>query len=261
MEDIFGDTRKENESVENMYSTLSEAKEEIQKRWNDKDLRRKVEKYLGEIPPAFQNEPVGALFRFIATPNLEFQIASEMARMANLDIVFMEFLGDKFCTRNLDKVHLGKMKFFKNINGKKIVIAKDKIIDIEKSESLSFHDMVTLKGMSFVNFHHDIFFNLYPNKKIFNASCFKMNGETASEVYDKVLALFVANGILFENYFINTNNDERRFVLDVIRPAFKRIEEMFGVKPLIVPLISNKIEGDILWQCYHYNLLEENNRI
>jgi hypothetical protein len=44
-------TEQENFQVESMYTTLSEAKEEIWRRWNDKELRKKVEEYkMGNIP-------------------------------------------------------------------------------------------------------------------------------------------------------------------------------------------------------------------
>lgn len=249
---------EENRLVEDMYTPLSVAKEEIQRRWNDKELRKKVEEYLGEVPAAFRDKPKATLFRFVATPNLEFQLAHETAAMADLDIIFTEFLRDKFCTRNVDKVRLGKMKFFNNGKEKKVIVSKNKIIDLEKSEGISFRELETVDGKNFVDFHHEIFFNEYPNAEIFDVSCFKTNGETPEQVYHKVLSLFITNGILFENYFINSNKDERRFTLEVIRPAFEKIQEIFGVRPLIVPLISFELEGDILWQCYPESLFEKN---
>lgn len=250
-------TEEENKMVEEMYTTLSKAKREIKKRWKDKKLKRKVKKYLGEVPEAFKNKPKAAIFRFVATPNLEFQLASESAEMAKLEMIFMEFLQDKFCTRNLDKVHLGKLKFFKNGKGRKNVVAKEKIIDLEKSEGIRFKNIKTIKGEKLIDFHHRIFFEKYPKVSCFDVSMFKINGETPLEVYLKVFALFITNGILFENYFINTNKDEREFTLKVVHPAFEKIKEIFGTKPLIVPLISVREDGESSWQYYPIDLKEK----
>ena len=120
---------EENKSVEEMYTSLSEAKEELWRRWSDKELRKRVEEYLVEVPEVFKNEPKIALFRNIASPNFEFQLAIETATMAGFKLVFMEFLKDKFCTRNLDKVHLGKIRFIKNDKSEKYIISKKNIID------------------------------------------------------------------------------------------------------------------------------------
>ncbi len=71
--------------VEKIYTPLSVAKEEIWRRWNDKELRKKVEDFLGgDIPEVFKKEPRATIFRYIATPNLEFKFA--LINLINLEL-------------------------------------------------------------------------------------------------------------------------------------------------------------------------------
>jgi hypothetical protein len=39
-----------------LYTTVEEAREEIWKRWNDENLRKEVEQFLGEIPEVFKKK-------------------------------------------------------------------------------------------------------------------------------------------------------------------------------------------------------------
>lgn len=44
--------------LENFYTPLSKAKDEIWKRWNDEELKKKVEKFLGgDLPKYFKGNP------------------------------------------------------------------------------------------------------------------------------------------------------------------------------------------------------------
>lgn len=242
--------------IKEIYTPLSVAKEEIWRRWNDPVLRKKVEDFLGgDMPKFFKKEPKANIFRYIATPNLEFELAMDSAKLLGLNMVFMEFLKDKFCTTNKDKVHLGKMYIYRKKNGEDGSIENCiKVIDLMGSERKSFNDIKTKWKENFVDFHHRIFFDLYKNTKTFDVSIFKKNGESAYEVYLKVFAFFVCNGVLFENYFVNTNRYEKQFTTDVIKPAFEKVSEIFGVKPLIIPLVGQKEDGDIFWQYYDTKL-------
>lgn len=62
--------------IKEIYTPLSVAKKEIWRRWNDKDLRKKVEDFLGgELPKALRSkEPGAVLSRDVISPNKEFSI-------------------------------------------------------------------------------------------------------------------------------------------------------------------------------------------
>jgi hypothetical protein len=253
--------KKINIDINKVYTPLSVAKKELKKRWNNPELMKKVEEFLGEIPDVFKKEPRTILFRFIATPNFEFKIVSEMSKMVNLKPVFMELLNDKFCTRNQDKVYLGKMRFFDEKYGKSHSITScKKIIDLEKNEGKKFKNMKTLWGDSFIDFHNKLFSFYYKDAEKIDCSIFyKKNGESNYEVYLKIFAICICKGILFENYFVDVNKDEKKFAKEVILPAFEKVKKMFGVKPLIVPLLSNNGQGNLLWQYYPDSIRKKDN--
>lgn len=236
--------------ITHIYTKLSEAKEEVWRRWNDKELRKKVEEFLGdEMPDVFKDGPKAVLFRFLATPNFEFRLFSDMNSDMGLEVVFFEFLKDKFCTRNQDKVHLGKLKFYERINGSEAIIKQNRILDLQKCEGEMMCNVVTDWGENLIDFHHRIFFKNH-NAELFDVSNFKKNGESAGEVYEKVFSLFICFGVLYENYFVKTSKEEYCFVDNVIKPSFEKVKNHFNIKPLIVPLIGPDVEGDLFWQFY-----------
>jgi hypothetical protein len=240
------------ERIKGIYTPLSAAKEEIWRRWNDKELKKKVEDFLGgDVPEVFREKPQSAWFRFIATPNFEFQLAYNLSEIIGLDLVFFEFLNDKFCTRNQDKLHLGKMIFFheKNASRSSFVQTK-KIIDIEKCDNKPFREIKTLWGENFIDFHKRIFNAKYGKIGTFDVSEFKTNGESAEKVYEKVLACFICHGVLFENYIAKDNHYEKNFTKNVVLTAIGKLESMFGVKPLIIPLLPINEEESGEWMCY-----------
>jgi len=99
--------------VKEIYTPLSIAKKEIRKRWNDKELRKKVEDFLGEIPEIFKKEPSAVLARHVTAPNSEFFHFLELVRLTSLKPVNLEYLKDKYVSCNPAKLYLGKMCFFK----------------------------------------------------------------------------------------------------------------------------------------------------
>lgn len=233
-------------NITEIYTTLTEAKEEIKRRWGDEDLRKKVKKFLGEIPEPFRKEPRAVLARHILTPNREYCYFKDVADMSGLKALGWEYLEDKFYTVNPEKLHLGKLLFF----NKDLSISSRKIIDFkEKIEGKELFKVKTIWNESLVDFHHGLFTSLGINdaEKYDGSLFYKSNGNGASENHKFFLALFVQNGILFENYISNEQDNE--FTKKVAIPAFNFIKEYFNVKPLIVPLVSRKIECDPQWMC------------
>lgn len=62
------------------------------------------------------------------------------------------------------------------------------------------------------------------------------------------LALFICHGVLFENFL--TNKEELEFTKYKVLPSFNKLSEMFGVKPLIVPVVPVEEETDQYWWCF-----------
>lgn len=242
--------------IKEIYTPLSVAKEEIWRRWNDPVLRKKVEDFLGgDIPEVFKDGPKTALFRYIATPNLEFKIFFDLAKLIDIEPIFVEFSNDKFCTVNHDKLYMGKMVFSKRNGNGNYITGKKIVIDLNKYDGKNIREIKTKWGEDFIDFHHRIFNKAYNGVKTFDAYEFKSNGESSYEVYLKFFSLFVCNGIFFEIYY-NNNKKEKEFDRNVIIPAFNKIKEIFGVKPLIVPLIDHTDE-DVFLQYYPEHVQDE----
>src|SRR6266702_2611049 len=91
-------------SVEDIYTPLSVAKEEIWRRWNDKELRKKVEDFLGDdIPEFFLDFPHATIVRHIISPNYELFYCVDLFKQLGLDFRCCEFPEDKFIAKNRDK--------------------------------------------------------------------------------------------------------------------------------------------------------------
>ena len=102
-----------------VYLTIEEAKEEIQKRWNDTELRSKMEQALAsDIPEMMKQAPRAVISRHIMSPNFELLNFLSSAQQLGIDVAGFEYLDDKFVTKNEDKYYLGKLIFFEGI-GKK----------------------------------------------------------------------------------------------------------------------------------------------
>ncbi len=79
---------------------------------------------------------------------------------------------------------------------------------------------------------------MYPNKAtFFDASAwFRELGGNAKNYYESFLRLFVKDAILFE-HFVLEDKEEREFIEKVFLPAFIKVFEDTGRKPIIIPLV------------------------
>jgi hypothetical protein len=246
--------------IREIYTPLSEAKEELLRRWKDEDLRKKVEEYLGcGVPEPFVAEPRAILSRSIMTPNFECQYFLDVANNIKLKPLGLEGIEDKFCTKNSDKVSLGKLIFY---NGQDIKNREEKprkkivrVIDMEKNDGKRFCDLSTLWGENFVDFHHRMLTDQGYSLETFDDfkwfSC-RNKRSTPFQYYENLFALFICHGILFENF--HAKGKEKEFTENVILKNYKHIMEVFGLKPLIVPLVP--IEDEMYlehWNAYVNN--------
>lgn len=238
-----------------MYTSIQKAKKEVWKRWNDADLRRRVQEYVGEMPGALLAEPRAVVFRQVATPNFEFHRFSEVAQESALKALCLEYKLDKFCTRNPDKVLLGKM-FFHNGSGKNIgeKVIREKVIDFATDNMKTFKEMKTIWEEGFISFHHRIMpRSLQHVEQCDNTSWFRKMGPKPSDYYHRFLAFFISHGILFENFLYE--GDEGKFTREIVWPAIQKVTDYFGLKPLIVRLRPEESEADPYW-CWYPGHLE-----
>ena len=167
----------------------------------------------------------------------------------------MELLSDKYTSENNDKYYLGKI-FFHDGKGKKggHKISSLKIIDFDSCEGKSLSNIKTIWGEDFIKFHHNMLSDAISDyeKKIYDASAWaKEIKKDPGMFYIKYLSLFISKGVLFENFIMKEGDSELFFTEKVVLPSFKKLLEIFGVKPLIVALNPFNMEDDVYWRSYH----------
>jgi len=242
--------------TDNIYTSLEEAKAEIKKRWNDPILKKKVETFLsGNIPEIVKKEPRFLIVHSLTSPDMEFNRFIDMSIKIGIKPLCYEYLDDIFVTTNPNKASLVKMRIFDRFDNKigEPVFKFKKIIDLHsgmpKEENKKIRSIKTIWGENLVDFHHRILQTRFPDIEIFDASeIFGSMGKTAKEYYVKYLSLFIRNGILFENFI--EEGREGEFLKNIVTPAFKKVVEYFGVKPLIIEGVPKNESNDKIWRSY-----------
>jgi len=244
---LLTDTKKFNEFV---YSPLSEAMKELQVRWEDKELETKLHKFLqGDFPRPLVNGFKAVLFRQLFTPNYEFRHFMSLVTTLNIKPMFLEYHDDKFTSQNPLKHSLGKIIFhqYKGKNGNTRIDSRN-VIEFNINDGKRICEIQTIWGQSLIDFHHELLESIFPgsNTYLFDGSLwFHRGGKCAKEYYTRYMALFVRNGILFENFILD--GDELRFVREVFLPAFIEVWKKTGKKPQIVSLLSLDTQANKYW--------------
>ncbi len=240
-----------------VYTPITEAVKLLKERREDKKLCKKIEEHVrsvyGEMPNTFQGEGVAVLCRQ-ATPNYEQLRFLSFADLMDLQPVFWEYQDDKFVSGNLGKHRLGHLGFHYGF-GKSGESKTEymKVIDFSKEDGKKISQVKTLWGQDLMNFHHELFSIQSPSLNqqdvfIDGSTWFKRNGVNVNDSYAAMLTMFLTHGILFENFLLDGR--ELEFSRNVFLPAFVAVEEIFGCKPLIVPLDPIDVEGEEFWFCY-----------
>jgi hypothetical protein len=239
-------------NVNDIYTPLSEAKAELERRWNDPELRKKVEEYLGDnLPLPFHGEPRALCTFHVATSNWAFFHFWKASQEINLKPLVFEYTDDLFVTTNFDKASLAKMVFYHGRNDKnEMITSSHHIIDLcGKNEKKKIKDVETLWGEGLVDFHHRTLNTFYEDLEIYDGSDdYHKLGKNPKEYYKYIFAFYIRNGILFENYLLTSK--EKKFTEEVLLPAFEFVWKKFGVKPLIVPLTPQNEADGKHWWCY-----------
>ena len=238
--------------LEGTHISLDEAREELKKRWDDVELRKKIEDELGDnFWPEFKNMPRGMLGRALQSPDNGFVFFKQRSKYLNAIPLGNEYLGDVFVSVNEDKKGLGRLHVVLE-NGSKAVID---IIDFHANEKKLINDVILKTGKKLVDFHHELLEILGYGMETRDMTIWARGLGTAKDYYYYYLLHFVAHGVFFENAEA-FDDDERgvSFMNNIAIPAIKKIENKFGLKPLIVRLYPNPetqtVDEDFFWCCY-----------
>lgn len=237
--------------LDEIYTPLEVAKEEIWRRWNDKELKGKVEDFLkGDIPEIFKESPRAALSRHVLSPNFELLNFLESVKEIGLKPAGLEYLEDKFVTKNEDKYYLGKLFFYEGIGkkgGRKT--SSLKVLDFDLCDGKKFSDIRTIWKEDLISLHHKLVHPFVSDENIVDMSNnYRRNGMQASGYYRYILSLFICHGVLFENFLLS--DVYKDLTEKILLPSYKEVFDIFGVKPLIVRLVPEESEEDIYWRYY-----------
>lgn len=238
-----------------VYTPLEQAIAELGRRRRIRQLQSASRRLLSnDVPEPFCQHPRLALLRYINTPNHEtlrfLNIATSHTGIVPL---LCEFPQDKFVPSNTSKRMLGKLAFASKGHPRMTLFERLSIIDFLKSQNCKIADIQTVWGQPLVAFHHELFRRVTS----FDAqrcsydisSWYRRRGPNAKQYYASLLALFVRDGILFENFIIN-QKEEAAFFRGIFLPAFLEVWKATGVKPLIVALEPPESEGHKYWLSY-----------
>jgi hypothetical protein len=238
-----------------LYTSLEEAVEELAHRRADSELCAQVAEFQkGLMPPFLSSEPQAVICRAVFTPNYELATFVESACFAGLKPLLLEFSQHIFVSQNRSKLNLCRPIFeLRPDHTRGLRVASN----YGQSDGVRMASMGTLNGQSLAEFHHALMHLAYPriSQKIFDVSSWLTTARKAEGEYPYLhyLACFIRDGILFENFTFD-DEQERQFTRERVLPSFHRAMEIFGVKPLIVPLVPREREAESRWG-WHLGIL------
>ena len=130
-------------------------------------------------------------------------------------------------------------------------------MDLHRWNKKKLSEIIIKTDELLVNFHHNLFrISGYSMDGLDNSQWFQQFGN-ASAYYYFYLLHFVVHGVWFENiepYYEDGSTSD--FILNVTYPAIQKIEEKFGVRPLVVRMypLNQNVEEDFYWWSYPKNV-------
>lgn len=236
---------------------LEDAVAELHVRQHDASLRARVEAYLeDDVPQYLRDAPAVLLMRYIATPNFEtLRFLDETARVGMRGII-TEDAKDVFWPHNSLKRALIKMPICTRVTkkaGKRNELFEDiSISNVTQAVKQPFGTIETFWNEPLMRFHHTLLKRLAhtPYEVHDDTSWVDRHSRgTPLDQYKKLLALFLVHGILAEDYVLD-DKAEQSFVQEVLLPAHEHVHSLFGVTPLIVPLVPEGPESQKFWIGY-----------
>lgn len=236
-----------------VYVSLDEAREELEKRWNNAELKRKIEIELGgRFIKEFANRPRGVLFRQLCSPDNGFTFFFQCAKYINSEPLVLEFHEDIFVHFNDEKKGLGRLRIVLNDGA----AATLDIMNFHENEKKPLSRVAIKSGESLIDFHHNLFSLIKCRVDILeNTNWFHEIGH-AQDYYYYLLLHFIAHGALVETFLNESDSSEDEFTKNIIIPTLNLIKKKFGLSPLIIRLYPEKQDEkeDFYWWCYPTNV-------
>lgn len=219
--------------MKKFYYSPREAVMELKKRQTD-GIKEVVEDWWrknGWTMPCIPAGEFGMLVRQVATARYEDLLFMEMAKAVGLNPLWAEYTEDKFFLHSSYKRSLLKM-FFCSGKGRSggWKIRKEKLSCVHHCHRKILNEIQTKKG-SLIEYHHALQKKFIPNATRIDIS------DTFRQSYSAYLSLFIAHGILFEDFHRGESGPALDgFTANVFQPAWEMLVDELGMKPLITPL-------------------------
>jgi hypothetical protein len=246
--------------IDALYTPLDEALAQLRERRVDEKLRMVVEQFHSACLPTFlRSKPCAFLGRYLVTPNREFEQFVLIAKASGLAPLCAEATEDIFHGRNREKRRLCRPTFEirpSSFRGLHIMDGSGRM-DGTKLGKLRLPN-----GMTLPAFHRALLDYAFHNfaRHVIDYSQWFSEARREEFYYLHYLALFIRDGILFEN-FLADDPEELRFARERVIPSFAKAVELFGVRPLIVPLLPRESESHERWRCHGGALYEPARRL
>ena len=230
--------------TDSYYVELEHAREVLLSR---QKLREKVPEFWikqgVEFPTRKFNElPLIAFCaRQLVTFRFEDAVFLQMAEKSGLTPLWSPLVDDTFTVvSSLKRSYVQPyMATGLNKNGQLITVRNRLVKDPHTRSRIPLKDLVADDGANIAAWHYDRWLQATAGSGLMlDATEFKSGwGGNTQRYYLGLLSLFVAHGVLFEDYHGGESGGALGgFTARVFEPAFATIEAYFGVKPLIVRL-------------------------
>jgi hypothetical protein len=236
-------------NAKDIYVSLDEAREELKKRWNDVELKKRIEDELGYyFWPEFGLEPRSLSWNVIASPDNGFTFFYQSSKYINAKPLFFEFIGDMYISHNEMKKNLGRLHVQLENNEKATI----NITDLYRWNKKKISEIITKTEQSLVDFHHELFKQSGYDIEIKDKTAWVTKIGKPADWYYYYLLHFVAHGVLFEAYLSDGDERDDKFFNEIVAPAIERIKQRFKITPLIVKLYPERQsdDEDFYWWCF-----------
>lgn len=251
------DMRIQARSFDDVLTPEKAAVDELRRRRRSTVLKSAVDSALrGKrlAPVASSPHPHALLFRQVGTPNSEMFRFLGSAKRLGLRPLVLEYHTDKLVSAgNPFKRSLGKMPLYLHTgsDGRDIVRYRT-VVDFNKYNGKQIRTVQTHDGVPLVEFHHKLLrasAKINPETVCFDASeWFEKNGSVAHRYYEALMTLLIRDCVMFESY--ESTPALVPFMHAVVLPAFEKVYERFGVRPLISRLVPKGEETRLFWDSY-----------
>lgn len=235
-----------------MYTDPKVVTQELDRRRRDKGLQAAVLEFVGgELPECWpEGQRIATINRYLATSRMEDVMFAHAAQSLGVKPFWPTYEREAFRGVNPEKVSCLKPRVQTKGSqfSKQSLVAKGRMAELEGTPlgdiMVGSRSLIQVHGDARQVVLGDVAENVFDISawNIAQARRFGATGtpgeRLAPHYYNGVMALYIRDGILFEDFDggPNAGSGLGGFVDDVVMPAIKRVSALFGLDPLIVRL-------------------------